>query len=179
MADPTMTDISSLFDQHTEDSFVDEASRFPTVPGGVYEAAVDQREIYEKGTVEDYKDTYGRQYARLSFPAMKDGRKVGRVSFNISWEEKRGATGRQDRLFQSYNQIKGALGLKGKSVGEVLDGVMASPLGYVVGELYQGDVNPDTGRPAWLPVTEENRKSVNEAGKKLINTLNGVRTIKE
>ena len=99
------------------------------------------------------------------------------MSFNLSWEEKRGTTGRQDRLFQSYNQIKGALGLKGKSVGDVLTGMMEQPLAYVVQELYQGDKG-ENGRTPWLPVTEENRKQVNEAGRRLINTLNGVRPIK-
>ena len=177
MADITMTDISSLFDQHTEDSFVDEASRFPTVPGGLYEAKIDQREVYEGGTNSEWKDTFERQYARVSFPAARDGKKLGRVSFNLSWEEKRGTTGRQDRLFQSYNQIKGALGLKGKSVGDVLTGMMEQPLAYVVQELYQGDKG-ENGRTPWLPVTEENRKQVNEAGRRLINTLNGVRPIK-
>lgn len=178
MADPQMVDIQVLFDQHTEDSFVDEASRFPTVPSAVYEAKIDQRDVFEGGTNEEFKDTYGRQYARASFPAMRGDKKLGRVSFNLSWEEKRTATGRQDRLFQAYNQVKGALGLKGKSVGEVLTGMMDRPLAYVVQELYQGDRGTD-GKTPWLPVTEENRKSVNEAGRKLINTLNGVRAIKE
>jgi len=179
MADITMTDISSLFDQHTEDSFVDEASRFPTVPTGLYEAKIDQREVYEGGTDPQYTDTFERQYARASFPAMKNGKKAGRVSFNISWVEKRGGTGRQDRLFQSYNQIKGALGLKGKSVGDVVNGMMEQPLAYVVQELYQGDKDPNTDKRApWFPVTEENRKQVNEEGRRLINTLNGVRPIK-
>ena len=155
MADPIMTDIAGLFDQHTEDSFVDEASRFPTVPSALYEGRIDQREIFQGGTNADFKDTFERQYARLSFPAHKDGKKLGRVSFNISWEEKRNAQGRQDRLFQSYNQIKGALGLKGKSVGDVLDGMMSQPLAYVVQELYQRQVNAVTIADALVPIVED------------------------
>ncbi len=178
MADPIMTDIAGLFDQHTEDSFVDEASRFPTVPGGLYEAKIDQREVYEGGTNPEFPKTFERQYARASFPALKDGKKLGRVTFNLSWEEKRGATGRQDGLLLTYNQIKGALGLKGKSVGDVLDGMQAQPLAYVVAELYQGDKPAGGGNAPWLPVTDENRKSINEAGRRLINTINGVRAIK-
>ena len=112
-------------------------------------------------------------------PWTPHGKKAGRVSFNLSWVEKRGGTGRQDRLFQSYNQIKGALGLKGKSVGDVVNGMMEQPLAYVVQELYQGDKDPNTDKRApWFPVTDENRKQVNEEGRRLINTLNGVRPIK-
>ena len=177
MADPQTVDMSALFDKYTEDSHVDESQRFGTVPTHIYEATVDQLLIY-KGTNEEITKTFDREYALCSFPAVNNGRKVGRVSFQFSWEDaNRGPSGRPDRLYQAYNQIKGSLGMKGKPVGEILTTVKEQPLSYNVQEGYW-DGSMDAGDLKWVPITDENRKSANEAGKKIVNQVNGIRAIK-
>mgnify|MGYP001582526485 FL=1 len=172
-------DMSELFGQHTDDSYVDEANKFPTVPTGKYEAVIDTRQTYKAGTDERFKETFNRQYARVAFPAFIAGKKVGRVQFNVSWIEKRTERGYQDRPFQLYNQIKGSLGLKGKDVGEVMTAMMQYPLIFSVNELYQEPVaDPTTGKKAWKDVTPENREFVNKNQYKTINNVNGISKVK-
>ena len=171
-------DMSELFGIHTDDSYVDEASKFPTIPSGRYMSTFDTRQTFKEGTEPLFKETYGRQYARVSFPAHREGRKIGRVQFNISWIEKRTDRGFQDRPFQLYNQIKGALGLKGKDVGEVLTAMMQYPLVFNVVELYQEPVADAAGKKAWKEVTEANRAFVNQNQYKTINNVNGISKVK-
>ena len=174
----TPMDMSELFGVHTDDSYVDEASKFPTVPAGRYEATIDTRQAYQAGTDPNFKETFERQYARVSFPAMTSGKKIGRVQFNISWIERRTPKGYQDRPFQLYNQIKGALGLKGKDAGEVLTAMMQYPLIFNVTELYQEPVADAAGKKAWKDVTNENRVFVNQNQYRTINNVNGISKVK-
>ena len=172
-------DMSELFGIHTDDSFVDEASRFPTVPAGKYEGTIDTRQTYAAGTDETFKETYGRQYARVSFPAFLSGKKIGRVQFNVSWIERRTPKGYQDRPFQLYNQVKGSLGLKGKDAGEVMTAIMQYPLIFTVSELYQEPVaDPQTGKKAWKDVTPENREFVNKNQYRTINNVTGIAKVR-
>ena len=176
----TPMEMAELFGVHTDDAAVDEASKFPTIPSGKYEAVLDTRQTYQEGTDERFKETFGRQYARISFAAKnKDGRKIGRAQFNISWIERRTAKGYQDRPYQLFNQIKGALGLKGKDVGEVLTSMMQYPLIFNVTELYE-DPTPDqhTGKKPWKEVTTENREFVNKNQYRTINNVNGISKVK-
>ena len=177
MPDEVM-EIGELFTVSTDDQYVDEATKFPTVASGQYTAKLDTRETFKAGTNEKNPTTFGRQYARCSFPATMNGRKVGRVHFNLSWIEKRTATGRQDSLMQTFNQVKGALNMKGKNVGEVLEEMMKYDLIFTVRELYHApEADPQTGRQPWKEVTTENRKFVNENQLRVINTVVGVRRV--
>ena len=173
-------DMAELFGTHTADSFVDEASKFPTVPSGRYEATIDIRQTYQAGTDPNFKETFERQYARIAFPALNGtGKKIGRVQFNISWIERRTARGYQDRPFQLFNQIKGALGLKGKDVGEVLTAMMQYPLIFNVTEQYEDPTpDPTTGKKQYKEVTAENRTFVNQNQYKTYNNVNGISKVK-
>jgi len=179
MADTPM-DMAELFGIHTDDAAVDEASKFPTVPGGRYESKIDTRQVFDKGTDPNFKETFDRQYARVSFPAYKlvngEKKKVGRVPFNISWIEKRTARGFLDRPYQLFNQIKGALGMKGKSVGEVLTAMTEYPLIFNVTEQYA--VADADGKKVYKDVTEENRKFVTENQYNTYNNVNGISKVK-
>ena len=176
----TPMDMSELFGQHTDDSYVDEANKFPTVPAGKYESLIDTRQTFKAGIDPAFKETFERQYARVSFPAKNaDGKKIGRVQFNISWIERRTDRGYQDRPFQLFNQIKGSLGLKGKDIGEVLTAMMQYPLIFTVAELYQEPVeNPQTGKKAWKDVTTENREFVNKNQYRTLNNVTGISKVK-
>ena len=175
----TPMDMSELFGIHTDDSFVDEASKFPTIPAGKYEATIDTRQTFKAGTDEKFAETYNRQYARVAFPAMKDARKIGRVQFNVSWIERRTPRGYQDRPFQLYNQIKGALGLKGKDAGEVMTAVTQYPLIFTVSEQYESpELNPTTGKKVYLDVTPENREFVVKNQYKMYNKVTGISKVK-
>ena len=178
MAD-TPLEMSELFGIHTDDKAVDEASKFPTVPAGKYEAKLDTRQTLV-GTDENYKETYNRQYARVSFPAMNgQGKKIGRVQFNLSWIEKRTPKGFQDRPYQLFNRVVGAMGMKGKEVGEVLTAMMEYPLIWTVAELYEDPTpDPGTGKKAWKDVTTDNRDFVNKNGFRTINNVVGVSKVK-
>lgn len=172
-------DMAELFGTHTDDNAVDEANKFKSVPGGKYEAKIDTRQTFWAGTNPNFKETYKRQYARISFPATKDGRKIGRVQFNISWIEKRTVRGFQDRAYQLYNQIKGALGLKGKDVGEVLIAMMEYPMIFNVTEQYEDPTpNPETGKKVYKEVTSENREFVTRNQYKTYNNVTGISKVK-
>lgn len=175
MADPQMVDFGDLFDKFTEDSHVDESQRFPTVPTRVYEATLDQAKR-QKGDRAEFAATFERDYAFVGFPAMLNGKKLGRVSFRLSWDERRGSTGRPDQMYQLYNNIKGALSLKTKSTGDVLAAAFRQPLAYSVLEGYwTGSV--DDGTLKWNEITEDNRKNANESQKNIINRVVGVKAI--
>jgi hypothetical protein len=169
-----------LFGVHTDDAAVDEASKFPTVPAGRYESRIDTRQTFDKGTDPNFKETFDRPYARVAFPAFKlvngEKKKIGRLQFNISWVEKRTARGYQDRAYQLFNQIKGALGMKGKSVGEVLTAMTEYPFIFNVSEQY---AVPDAdGKKVYKDVTEENRKFVVENQYSIYNNVNGISKVK-
>jgi len=179
MADTPMN-MAELFGIHTDDAAVDEASKFPTVPGARYESTIDTRQVFDKGTDPNFKETYDRQYARVAFPAFKmvngEKKKIGRVQFNISWIEKRTARGFLDRPYQLFNQIKGALGMKGKSVGEILTALTEYPFIFNVTEQY---AVPDAdGKKVYKDVTEENRRFVNENQYNTYNNVNGISKLK-
>ena len=173
MADVQLTDYAHLFDQHTDDSFVDEVATRPTVRAGTYRQTVDQVRVYEKGTDERFPKRLDRQYAVLSFPiiAPENGKKIGRFDFDASWEMRRDVrSGRPDQLAVAFNSVKGALGLKGQSDGDVLKTVTEQPLDWVLREIYR-----DADKK-WLDVGgEEDLKMAREKGFKIINTLAGVR----
>ena len=176
MMTDTPLEMSELFNIHTEDSAVDEATKFATVPAGRYEAKLDTRQVFEAGTDPNFKETYERQYARVSFPAMNNGRKIGRVQFNISWIERRTPKGFQDRPYQLFNQIKGALGMKGKPVGEIVTAMMEYPLIWNVTEQYAQPTAD--GKKEYKDVTDENREFVNKNQFKTYNNVNGVSKVK-
>jgi len=181
MADTPM-DMAELFGVHTDDSHTDEAAKFPTVPSGRYEATIDTRQVFDKGTDPNFKETYDRQYARVAFPAFKlvngEKKKIGRLQFNISWIEKRTAKGYQDRPYQLFNQIKGALGMKGKSVAEVLTAMTEYPLIFSVTEQYQDPTPTETGTKVYKEVTEANREFVVKNQYKVYNNVNGISKVK-
>ena len=175
MADPQMVDFSDLFEKFTEDSHIDESNRYPTVPTKVYEATLDQAKR-QKGDKKEFAATYLRDYAFVGFPAMVGGKKIGRVSFRLSWEERRGSTGRPDQMYQLYNNLKGSLSLKGKSAGDVLGAAFKQPLAYSVLEGYWTG-SMDDGTLQWNAVTDENRKNANESQKNIVNRVVGVKAI--
>ncbi len=171
MADVQLQDYQHLFAQHTDDSFVDEVTRRPTVPSGTYRATIDQIRVYEKGTDERFPKRLDRQYAVLSFP-IKNGedRKIGRFDFDVSWEMKRTDSGRPDSLAVAFNSLKGALGLKGQSDGDVLKTASEQPLDFVLREIYRDE------KGAWLDIGgDDDRKMARDKGLRIINTLQGVR----
>jgi len=173
MADVQLQDYAHLFSQHTDDSFVDEVTRRPTVPSGTYRALIDQVRVYEQGTDERFPKRLGRQYAVLSFPildASNGNRKIGRFDFDVSWEMRRTDSGRPDSLAVAFNSLKGALGLKGQSDGDVIKTATEQPLDFVLREIYRDE------KGAWLDIGgEDDRKMTREKGLRIINTLQGVR----
>lgn len=175
MADPQMVDFSDLFDKFTEDSHIDESNKYPTVPTRVYEATLDQAKR-QKGDKKEFSATFERDYAFVGFPALVGGKKLGRVSFRLSWEERRGSTGRPDQMYQLYNNLKGSLSLKTKSAGDVLAAAFRHPLAYNVLEGYwEGSM--DDGTLQWIAVTDVNRKDANKGAKNIVNRVVGVKAI--
>jgi len=175
MAD-TPLDMAELSGLLTSDEHADEAGSFKTVAAGKYESTLDMRQTLTGGE-DSLKSLVGRQYAKVSFPVKNtEGRKTGRVNFNISWIEKRTAKGFQDSAYSLYNQFVVALGMKGKEVPDVLQAIMEYPFVFTVTEQYK-DTTPD-GAVVYKDVTPANRDAIVRGAFKRYNNVTGISKVK-
>ena len=171
MSNDPNTVLESLYQQYTKDALVDESSAFPTVPTGRYTVQVDKREIFPDGDTRENptKALVGRQFASLSAPVQKEGKKFGRVFIKVSWVERRGERGNLDKPSQHWGQLMNALASKGKSVGEVLELALQFPIDISVNEQYIDESG------VWHTIsTNEQRAKAREDGQNLINVIQGI-----
>jgi len=160
--------LESLYAQYTKDSIVDESTQFPSIPTGKYRIQVDKREVYPTGDLREnpIKNLVGRQFASLSAPVAKDGKKHGRFFFKVSWEERRTDKGGLDKPAQAWGQLMDALACRGKSAGHTLEAVMQYPIDVSVNEQYIDE------KGAWHTIsTDEQRKQAREDGRNIVNVL--------
>jgi hypothetical protein len=167
--------LESLYTQYTKDSIIDESTQFPSIPTGKYRIQVDKREIFPAGDLREkpIANLVGRQFASLSAPVAKDGKKYGRVFFKVSWEERRTDKGGLDKVSQAWGQLMDALSCRGKSVGATLEAVMQYPIDVTVNEQYIDE------KGTWHTITtDEQRKAAREAGRNIVNVLQRIEKAK-
>lgn len=161
-------DIEQAFNEYASATALAEAGRYKTLPTSEYTIQIVKIEG-KKFPGED------RPLAHATAQVLIDGVKRGTVFFDMSWVEKRNASGKLDGAFNKYAQAAKAMFPElspeeraSKPVGEVLKMVQQYPLRAYITESYR--VPQSDGSLKWTtPRTEEEATALRTTGAEVRN----------
>ena len=133
--------IEDLYKTYTTDEQIKESFDRFTASTGRYQFAATKAEKVLGADDHVIESLRGRPHARLfgRMTHVVDGvdKKAGSVGADVSWETRKDAKGKPDKASKLWGQLVVALGMKDKSVGEVLDAVAQYPISVYVNESFK------------------------------------------
>lgn len=172
MSDNQELSLEELYNTYTSEQQIKDSYEKRTVPTGRYTFTATKAEPRIAG---DRSPWPGRQTGNF-FGKLVDenGKKVGSIGFDASWEVQQGRPDRNGKVRQDgpsslWGQMVTALGMKDKSVADVLTAAASYPLNVFVTEVFKD--NEGKYQTAW---NEEDRQKYRKLG---YDSRNYVRSI--
>ena len=126
-------DLTTLFEKRAADVVAKEANQFPTLPSGKYRLTVEKVE----GRIGSEQSPWpGAELIHLQIAAQSPDRK-GKLFQDISYQTLRRQNGKLDTPTKLWGQYEKALGVIGKSAGEVLEAIRLYPVDAYVSESFK------------------------------------------
>ena len=166
-------DPMTLFEKHAEAEAVKEANAFRTLPSGSYRFTTRKLE-YRIGA--EQGPWPGAELIHLQVDALQQGTdtpRKGVLFFDITYQTLRRADdGKLDSPSRLWGNYEKALGVLGKSAGEVVEAITLYPVDAYVTETFKTPAGYRT------PKTPEERAEFERAGYEARNFVQNVRAAK-
>ena len=167
MSDQTF-DLNTLHEKRSEEAAVREANAFRTLRTGNYRLTVEKAE----GRIASDKSPWpGAEMVHLQIDAKPtvEGERGGKMFVDITYQTLRRADGSLDGPTKLWGQYEKALGVTGKSAGEVVESIRLYPVDGYITESFKTALGYRT------PKTEQERAEYVRAGYEPRNFLQNVR----